>query len=204
MRSGSGFSYPVHTIVPQANWQVDIIDGPRNAGGVTWWDVSRKNIDGGGTGWVYFEQAGNCLFKSDVSQPKEQPSSPLTGQSTGPATSDGGKTDVQEQWDTVINQCSIDATMYEYSRHIAGDDLLVLDSPVWYSWLGFVVKMLGLIQDPLADRVLVSVYHSNQDHYAVQVDRFLKQKVLSSERTEISAQRYTTLLRRLDRCGVTG
>lgn len=65
IRSGSGFSYPTHTIVPENNWQVEIIDGPRNNGGVTWWNISRKNIDGGGTGWVYFEQAGLCNSNND-------------------------------------------------------------------------------------------------------------------------------------------
>jgi hypothetical protein len=60
IRSGSGFSYPTHTIVPENNWQIEIIDGRRNSNGVTWWNVSRANIDGGGTGWVYFEQAGLC------------------------------------------------------------------------------------------------------------------------------------------------
>lgn len=60
IRSGSGFSYPTHTIVAENNWQAEIIDGPRNNGGVTWWNVSRKNIDGGGSGWVYFEQAASC------------------------------------------------------------------------------------------------------------------------------------------------
>lgn len=58
IRSGSGFSYPTHTIIPENNWQVEIIDGPRNSDNVTWWNISRKNIDGGGTGWIYFEQAG--------------------------------------------------------------------------------------------------------------------------------------------------
>ena len=60
IRSGSGFSYPTHTIVPESNWQVEIIGDPRNSDGVTWWNISRANIDGGGTGWVYFEQAGLC------------------------------------------------------------------------------------------------------------------------------------------------
>lgn len=68
IRTGSGFSYPTHTIVPENNWQVDIIDGPRNANGVTWWDISRENIDGGGTGWIYFEQAGLCGSNSDSGQ----------------------------------------------------------------------------------------------------------------------------------------
>jgi hypothetical protein len=65
IRSGSGFSYPTHTIVPENNWQVEIIDGPRNSDGVIWWSISRKNIDGGGTGWVYFEQAGLCNKRND-------------------------------------------------------------------------------------------------------------------------------------------
>jgi len=65
IRTGSGFSYPTRTIVPENNWQVDIIDGSRNNGGVTWWNVSRANIDGGGTGWVYFEQAGLCNSNND-------------------------------------------------------------------------------------------------------------------------------------------
>ena len=60
IRTGSGFSYSVHTTLPADanNWQVDLIDGPRNIDGQEWWDISRKNIDGGGTGWVYKAQAG--------------------------------------------------------------------------------------------------------------------------------------------------
>ena len=60
IRTGSGFAYPVHTTLPPSgdNWPVDIIDGPRSADGQEWWDISRQNIDGGGTGWVYKAQAG--------------------------------------------------------------------------------------------------------------------------------------------------
>lgn len=60
IRTGSGLSYTVHTTLPADanNWQVDIIGGPRSADGQEWWDISRKNIDGGGTGWVYKSQAG--------------------------------------------------------------------------------------------------------------------------------------------------
>jgi hypothetical protein len=61
IRTGSGLGYPVHTIVPNDNWQVDIIDGPRYADGEEWWDISRENLDGGGTGWVYISQAGYDL-----------------------------------------------------------------------------------------------------------------------------------------------
>src|SRR5688572_10823031 len=58
IRTGSGLGYTVHTIVPEDNWQVDIIGGPRSADGKEWWNISRKNLDGGGTGWIYKEQAG--------------------------------------------------------------------------------------------------------------------------------------------------
>jgi pimeloyl-ACP methyl ester carboxylesterase len=59
IRTGSGLSYPVHTTLPpDANdWLVDIIGGPRQADGQEWWDISRRNIDGGGTGWVSKPQA---------------------------------------------------------------------------------------------------------------------------------------------------
>lgn len=69
IRSGSGFNYPTHTIVPENNWQVEIIDGPRNNDGVTWWNISHANIDGGGTGWVYFEQAGLCNGGDEIPAP---------------------------------------------------------------------------------------------------------------------------------------
>lgn len=62
IRTGSGFDYQVFMVVPENNWQVDIINGPRYSGGVAWWDVSRAKIDGGGSGWVYSEQAGFCNF----------------------------------------------------------------------------------------------------------------------------------------------
>jgi len=64
IRYGSGFAYAVHTIVPNDNWQVDIIGGPRYADGQEWWDISREALDGGGTGWVYKAQAGY-----DICQP---------------------------------------------------------------------------------------------------------------------------------------
>jgi hypothetical protein len=58
IRHGPGFGYGIHTRVPENNWQVDIINGPRYADGQEWWDISRRNLDGGGTGWVYKSQAG--------------------------------------------------------------------------------------------------------------------------------------------------
>ncbi|MFZ5911388.1 MAG: hypothetical protein ACOYYU_15355 [Chloroflexota bacterium] len=84
IRTGSGFSYPTRTIVPENNWQVDIIDGPRNSNGVTWWNISRKNIDGGGTGWVYFEQAGQCGGNSEDIPTQESKVVPTAPSETNP------------------------------------------------------------------------------------------------------------------------
>jgi hypothetical protein len=57
IREGSGTTYPVHTVVPEDNWPVDVIDGPRCVDSKDWWNISRKNIDNGGTGWVNRSQA---------------------------------------------------------------------------------------------------------------------------------------------------
>lgn len=54
IRVGSGLSHSVHTIVPENNWLVTVINGPRYANGFTWWDVQRA---GGGSGWVRQDHA---------------------------------------------------------------------------------------------------------------------------------------------------
>ena len=85
IRYGSGMSYQIEIQVPSDNWQVDIIDGPRSADGVTWWDVSRQKLDGGGTGWVFFEQAGmsGCIGSanppSNPNPPIENTNNPISG-----------------------------------------------------------------------------------------------------------------------------
>lgn len=63
IREGSGFNYSVHTIVPEDNWTVVVIDGPRYVDGKAWWDISRAATGdpSGGTGWVYQSQADLCL-----------------------------------------------------------------------------------------------------------------------------------------------
>lgn len=61
IRVGSGLGYRIQTIVPNDDWLVDIIGGPRYADGQEWWDTSRAKLDGGGTGWLYKSQAGYDL-----------------------------------------------------------------------------------------------------------------------------------------------
>lgn len=63
IREGPGFSYRAHTRVPENNWTVKVIDGPRTADGRTWWDTSRNAAGdpSGGTGWVTQDQTDtNC------------------------------------------------------------------------------------------------------------------------------------------------
>jgi RHS repeat-associated protein len=62
IRTGPGTSYYIHTIVPEDNWAVKVIDGPRFANGQTWWDTSRREAGdpSGGTGWVSQQQAEVC------------------------------------------------------------------------------------------------------------------------------------------------
>lgn len=63
IREGPGFSYRAHTRVPESNWTVMVIDGPRTADGRTWWDTSRNAAGdpSGGTGWVTQDQSDtNC------------------------------------------------------------------------------------------------------------------------------------------------
>jgi hypothetical protein len=78
IRVGSGMTYGIEKIVPSDNWQVDIIDGPRYSSNVTWWDISRQNLDGGGTGWVFFEQASKCSYSPSQNSPAVTPEIPTT------------------------------------------------------------------------------------------------------------------------------
>ena len=62
IHTGSGDNYPTHTVVPENNWTVKVIGGPRTVNGETWWDTSRAAAGdpSGGTGWVKQSQADNC------------------------------------------------------------------------------------------------------------------------------------------------
>lgn len=78
IREGPGFTYHAHTRVPEDNWTVMVIDGPRTADGRTWWDTSRNAAGdpSGGTGWVTQDQADtNC---DSVTAPI-QPANPAPG-----------------------------------------------------------------------------------------------------------------------------
>ncbi len=66
IREGPGYSYRAHTRVPENEWAVMVIDGPRFANGHTWWDTSRyaAGDPSGGTGWVTEDQSDtDCDFQ---------------------------------------------------------------------------------------------------------------------------------------------
>lgn len=71
IREGPGFGYHAHTRVPEDNWTVMVIDGPRRADGRTWYDTSRRAAGdpSGGTGWVDASQSDFCSESGEVDRP---------------------------------------------------------------------------------------------------------------------------------------
>jgi hypothetical protein len=63
-REEPGTAYRAHTQVPEDNWAVTVIDGPRMADGSIWWDTSRRAAGdpSGGTGWVRMDQTDTDWF----------------------------------------------------------------------------------------------------------------------------------------------
>jgi hypothetical protein len=72
IREGPGFGYQAHTVVPENNWTVMVIDGPRTADGRIWWDTSRNAAGdpSGGTGWVTQDQDDRDCAKRSPSNPQ--------------------------------------------------------------------------------------------------------------------------------------
>jgi len=82
IREGPGLSYRAHTRVPEDNWAVRVIDGPRIGDGKTWWDTSRRAAGdpSGGTGWVMEDQTDtDCPLPAAPSPSTPVP--PSTGSS---------------------------------------------------------------------------------------------------------------------------
>jgi hypothetical protein len=76
IREGPGLNYRAHTRVPEDNWIVMVIDGPRQANGKTWYDTSRKAAGdpSGGTGWVMADWSDrDCSSPVAAPQPQPQP-----------------------------------------------------------------------------------------------------------------------------------
>jgi hypothetical protein len=72
IREGPGLSYRAHTRVPEDDWAVRVIDGPRIADGKVWWDTSRRAAGdpSGGTGWVMEDQTDtDCPLPSAPGTP---------------------------------------------------------------------------------------------------------------------------------------
>lgn len=79
IREGPGLNYRAHTTVPEDNWTVMVIDGPRQANGKTWYDTSRNAAGdpSGGTGWVMADWSDrDCSSPSSAPQPQPVPGVP--------------------------------------------------------------------------------------------------------------------------------
>lgn len=74
IREGPGFDYRAHTRVPEDEWMVMVIDGPRFADGLTWYDTSRRAASdpSGGTGWVAISLTDICPEGTTETRPSTQ------------------------------------------------------------------------------------------------------------------------------------
>ncbi len=80
IRTGPGYGWGAHTIVPENNWAVKVIGGPRYADGQTWWDTSRREAGdpSGGTGWVSQSDADRCFSNPPPATPPPATPPPAT------------------------------------------------------------------------------------------------------------------------------
>ncbi len=87
IREGPGFKYRAHTKVPVDDWEVVVIDGPRRADGLTWYDTSRRRAGdpSGGTGWVAYDQSDRSCPEAEHSEtPSNFPNFPSEDVWLGP------------------------------------------------------------------------------------------------------------------------
>lgn len=79
IRTGPGSSFRAHTRVPEDDWAVMVIDGPRRAEGKEWFDTSREAAGdpSGGTGWVDRSQTDICPADSPAPPPNRGEGDPI-------------------------------------------------------------------------------------------------------------------------------
>ncbi|MGB3219726.1 MAG: hypothetical protein WBD79_20215 [Anaerolineae bacterium] len=88
IREGPGLNYRAHTRVPENDWIVMVMDGPRQANDKTWYDTSRRAAGdvSGGTGWVMADwNDTDCTNPPPATvAPIDPPSPPLPAPSPSP------------------------------------------------------------------------------------------------------------------------
>lgn len=103
IREGPGAAYRAHTRVPEDEWAVMVIGGPRFADGRTWWDTSRRAAGdpSGGTGWVAEDQGDtDCAADGASSQggAAQQSPPPSGGRDTPAPQSPPGGVEALKVW----------------------------------------------------------------------------------------------------------
>lgn len=128
IRKGPGLSYRAHTRVPEDNWTVRVIDGPRMADGKVWWDTSRRAAGdpSGGTGWVMEDQ-------TDTDCPLPAPSKPFISTPTPSASS----------WTTQI--VALWRSLPDWARWGAAVILLLAGLRIVGRTVGYLLSLLGAL-----------------------------------------------------------
>ena len=92
IREGPGLGYRAHTQVPEENWTVMVIDGPRQGNGKMWYDTSRNAAGdpSGGTGWVVADWSDtNCVSPPSATAAPANPPPPAPPAPNSSATLTG-------------------------------------------------------------------------------------------------------------------
>ncbi len=150
IREGPGLRYRAHTRVPENDWAVMVIDGPRVANGHTWWDTSRRAAGdpSGGTGWVTEDQTDTDC--NNVVAP---------GGTTNPGTGSGNST----SWPSLNIFISLRIWWYQQSalvKWVVAVLALLLAPTLWRVIGGVIIEFIGAAFLALATWIVLDLTRS--------------------------------------------